>query len=82
MNTANYAEQERPLTTGGWMVTLLVLTLPLINIIMYLVWALGDGNVGRRNFCRASILWFVIALAVSLVFMLVAVLLGAPLVVS
>lgn len=82
MNTATYAEQERPLSTGGWMVTLFVLALPVVNIIMYLVWALGGDNLGRRNFCRASILWFLIALAVSVVFFLVAAMLGAPLAIS
>lgn len=77
MNDGAYPMQERPMTTGGWMVTLLVLALPLVNIIMYLVWALGGGDAGRRNFCRASILWFLIALAVYGVFLVVLALTGA-----
>jgi hypothetical protein len=48
---------EKPLSTGEWFVTLLVLALPLIGLIMHFVWAFGDGNVGRRNFCRAALLW-------------------------
>ena len=57
------------------MLTLLVLVIPLVNLVMYLVWALsGSGNVNRRNFCRASIYWFFIILGFYLaVLVLVAV---------
>ena len=49
------------------MLTLLVLAIPLVNLVMYLVWALsGAGNVNRRNFCRASIYWFLIIWGFSL----------------
>ena len=55
----------RPMTVGDWMLTLLVLAIPLVNLIMYLVWALsGSGNLNRRNFCRASIYWFLIILGI------------------
>jgi hypothetical protein len=51
----------RPMTVGEWMLTLLVLAIPLVNLVMYLVWAFsGTGNVNRRNFCRASIYWVLI----------------------
>jgi hypothetical protein len=51
----------RPMTVGEWMLTLLVLAIPLVNFVMYLVWAFsGTGNVNRRNFCRASICWVLI----------------------
>ncbi len=54
----------RPLTLGEWMITLLVLWIPLVNIIMYVVWAISDtGNVNRKRFCQASILWFLIVVA-------------------
>ena len=56
------------MTVGDWMVTLLVLALPLVNIIMYLVWAFDNkGNPNRRNFCRASLLWFAIIVGISIV---------------
>ncbi len=51
---------EKPLTTGEWFVTLLVLALPLIGLIMYFVWGFGTGNIGRRNFCRATLLWIAV----------------------
>ena len=61
----NEHADTRPMTVGDWMLTLLVLAIPLVNLIMYLVWALsGSGNLNRRNFCRASIYWFLIILGI------------------
>jgi len=43
------------------MITLLVLAIPIVNIIMYLVWAFGNsGNVNRKTYCQASLIWFLI----------------------
>lgn len=54
-------DNSRPLTVGEWFVTLLVLAIPLVNIIMLFVWAFsGSGNIGRRNFCRAGLIWALI----------------------
>lgn len=60
----------RPMTVGDWMLTILVLAIPVVNLIMYLVWALSSsGNINRRNFCRASIYWFLIILGIYIFFM-------------
>ena len=61
------------MTVSDWMLTLLVLAIPLVNIVMYLVWAFSStGNVNRQNFCKASVYWFMIILGIYLVFMLLA----------
>ncbi|NIP24294.1 MAG: hypothetical protein GWN67_08960 [Phycisphaerae bacterium] len=66
----NEHADTRPMTVGDWMLTLLVLAIPVVNLIMYLVWALsGSGNLNRRNFCRASIYWFLIILGIYIFFM-------------
>ena len=36
-----------------WLITLLILMIPCVNIIMMFVWAFGDGNENRKNYCRA-----------------------------
>lgn len=66
----NEYTDTRPMTVGSWMLTLLVLAIPIVNLVMYLVWALsGAGNVNRRNFCRASIYWFLIILGIYILCM-------------
>ena len=62
-------EQEtRPMTIKDWMITLLVLAIPIVNLIMYLVWACGSsGNVNRKTFCQACLIWFLIIFVVGVV---------------
>jgi chromate transport protein ChrA len=57
---------ERPLTTGEWVITHLILFIPIVNIIMHFVWAFGDGNISRRNFCRARLLIFAVILGLAM----------------
>jgi Na+/H+-dicarboxylate symporter len=60
--------EHRLMTVGDWMITLLVLSLPLVNIVMLLVWAFSSGgNANRRNYCRATLLWFVIVATLSII---------------
>ena len=67
----------RPMTVGEWMLTLLVLAIPLVNFVMYLVWAFsGTGNVNRRNFCRASIYWVLIIVGLWLAIAVLAAVVG------
>lgn len=67
----NEHADARVMTVGQWMLTLLVLAIPIVNLVMYLVWALSTaGNPNRRNFCKASIYWFLIILAFYLAFVI------------
>ena len=60
---------ESPLSVGDWFITILVLAIPIVGLIMYLVWAFGSsGNVNRKNYCMAMLIWCVIGLAFALVF--------------
>ncbi len=70
------SENNRPLATSEWFLTIFILGLPLIGVIMHFVWAFGDGNLGRRNFCRATLLWLAIAFGIAALFMMVVLLLG------
>lgn len=57
-----YNENERPMTLGEWVLTILVLAIPCVGFIFYIVWAVSkNGNVNRRNYCRAMIIITAIA---------------------
>ena len=61
-------EDNRPMSVVDWMLTLLILAIPLLNIIMYLYWAFSNsGNVNRKNFCIASLIWFLILCGIGLI---------------
>ena len=57
------------MSVKDWFITILILAIPLVNIVMYLYWAFAEGvNLNKRNFCRASLLWVVIAFGIAIVF--------------
>ncbi len=50
-----------PMTMGEWLITLIVMCIPCVNIIMCFVWGFGsNGNLNRRNFCRAQLIMIVV----------------------
>jgi len=50
-------------SVGDWFVTIFVLGIPIVGLIFYLYWAFADGvNEAKRNFCRAGLLWALIAI--------------------
>lgn len=60
---------ETPLTVRQWIVTLLLIYMPPVNLIFLLYWALGGkGNVSRRNFSRASLIMGAVNFALLLTF--------------
>lgn len=68
---------SEPMSVKDWVITLIILALPLINIVMLLVWAFGgSGNINRRNYCRASLLIFAIILGLAICVSLLTVLVG------
>lgn len=62
---------NRPVSVGDWMLTYILLCIPLINIIMLFVWAFGSSPESKANWAKATLLWMVIG------GVLVAILLGA-----
>ena len=61
-------ERSKPYGTGGWMLVQFLEGLPLIGFICQLVWAFGSGNISRRNYARARLIWLLIGIALSVLF--------------
>ena len=53
------------MSVGSWLITLIILAIPCVNIIMYFIWAFGNGNENRKNFCRAGLIFMLIAVVLS-----------------
>ncbi len=61
------SNQERnALSVGGWIGTLIVLAIPIVNIVMLFVWGLGTGDIGRKRFCIAALILAAISFVLSL----------------
>jgi len=49
-------KRYEPLSVGGWIWTMILLSIPILNVIMIFVWAFGKGNVGRKHFAIAELI--------------------------
>lgn len=70
-NQPNYGgpNLEPAMTLGDWLITLLVLSIPCVNIIMFFVWGFGSGgNTSRKNYCRAALVFALIGIVISVIF--------------
>ena len=60
------SSSREPTSVGGWIVTFILLSIPIVNIIMLIVWLVGDTEPSKKNFIIASIVY---ALIVAVLFM-------------
>jgi hypothetical protein len=64
MSDSNY----KPVSVGDWMMTALLLGIPVVNIILLFVWAFGSNTpISKANFSKAILLWFLISMVFSAV---------------
>ncbi len=69
MGAETVAQHDKTLTIGDWLVTLVVLAIPIVGFVMTLYWAFSsDSNVHRANFCKAALILWAIAIVISMIF--------------
>ena len=58
--------------TGEWILTFLIVSIPLVGFIMLFVCAFGNGtNESKANWAKASIIWFLIIIGIYVIFALI-----------
>lgn len=50
-------ELEEPVSVKEWLITFLILIIPIVNIVMLFVWAFGDGKKSKQNYFKAYLIW-------------------------
>jgi hypothetical protein len=73
MNETTY----KPITIGNWIITMIILAIPLVNIIMLIVWAASASTQpSKKSFAQAYLILigavFVIAVMAALTLPLIA----------
>ncbi|MFC0213418.1 hypothetical protein ACFFK0_13295 [Paenibacillus chartarius] len=75
-----YAAQQQTapvISFKEWMITLLLLAIPVVNLIMLFVWAFGGGaNPSKANYAKAGLVWMLIGIVLYIVFLVLAVVIG------
>ena len=63
------------MSVGNWIVTFILLIIPLVNIILLFIWAF-DATSGRRNFARAYLIIAGIMMVLWILFVIMMIILG------
>lgn len=56
------------MSLGDWLITLVLLCIPCVNLIMLFIWAFGSTPETKKNFARASLIMMLISIVLSAVF--------------
>lgn len=68
----NQTQDSSVMTVQDWVITILIVSLPIIGLIMLFVWAFGSGtNQNKANFAKASLIWAAIGFGLAILFMMV-----------
>ena len=70
-------DNHPPVSIGDWIVTILVMMIPVVNIVMMFVWAFSGGtNPSKANFFKAQLLFVLIAVVLMVLLAFLGVLAG------
>ena len=62
----------QPVSMGGWMLTMGMMCLPLVNLIMLFVWAFGSQTpISKANWAKAALFFMLIGAGLSVVLALI-----------
>lgn len=54
---------------GDWIITLILMALPLVSLIMLFVWAFGNGtSESKANWAKATLIFYLIGIILVIVF--------------
>lgn len=65
------SDLEEPVTFGDWMLSMLVMMIPCVNLIMIFVWAFGSGTKkSKANYFKAMLVWTLIWTVLTIIMMI------------
>lgn len=63
------SSKSEVMSTGNWMVTILITAIPVVNIIMLFIWAFGaTASKSKSNWAKATLIWMVIGIVIWLIY--------------
>jgi len=75
MNTT----ENKPVSISDWIITFLLLAIPVVNLVMLLVWAFGSSaHPSKKTYAQAALIVGVVAVVLALAFVLLATLISFP----
>jgi len=63
--------ENKQMSVGDWVITMIIASIPLIGIIMLFVWAFGsDTNLSKKNWAKAILIFFGIIIVIYILILL------------
>lgn len=67
-NPYNNTQLEEPVSFKEWMITILIMLIPVVNIVMFFVWAFGgSAKKSKSNFFKAMLIYLAIAIIIEII---------------
>lgn len=63
----NHEKTSKDMSVGDWLITMLILIIPIVNLVMLFIWGFGSPDP-RRNYARASLIWMAIGIGLMIIF--------------
>ena len=68
-NIPQYGSGAPVLTVGNWVVTMLIMCVPIVNIVMLIVWAASSTeNPNRKNWAIAQLIFMAVGVVIYILF--------------
>lgn len=66
---SNYRNTDEVMSVGYWILVMLVLAIPVVNLIMYIIWAFSSNtNPNLSNFCKATLIMGLVGILIAFTF--------------
>ena len=73
----NTNDRSTDVTVGDWIVTMLLMCIPIANLVLLLVWAFGDSApISKSNWAKAALIWMLIGFGLWIVMVVLMLILG------
>ena len=58
----------QPMTLGNWIVTMILLAIPVVNLVLLFVWGFGTNvNKSKKTYCQATLIFAAIVIVLTIV---------------
>ncbi len=65
----NQTTNQKPMSVKDWLITLLIMGIPLVGFIMLFVYAFGSNeNINKQNWAKAQLIFIAIIIGLIVVF--------------
>jgi heme/copper-type cytochrome/quinol oxidase subunit 4 len=72
------SNNSAPITVGQWLITFLLMAIPIVNIILLFIWAFdSDTNPNKKNFAKAYLIIMAIGFVLAILIGILAFVLSA-----